>query len=248
MIDKITKKIKFWLAKQAFQPGLLGMFVNPFYFTRHGLIESLCDLSKHIEGKTLDVGCGSKPYKDIFHSKEYLGIEIDSPQNREKKKADYFYGGRIFPFSEGEFDSVVTNEVLEHVFEPDIFLCEINRVLKNQAFLLITVPFIWDEHEQPFDYARYSSFGLKYLLNKYGFEIVEERKSVNDIRAIFQLLNLYIYKKTATNNQYINVIITILLISPFNLLGELFAKILPKNDDLYLNNIVLAKKCKSVSI
>ena len=61
---------------------------------------------------------------------------------------------------------MLCNQVLEHVFNPDEFLLKINRVLKNDGKLLLTVPFVWDEHEQPFDYARYSSFGLKALIEK----------------------------------------------------------------------------------
>ena len=53
----------------------------------------------------------------------------------------------------------------------------------------MTVPFVWDEHEQPYDYARYSSFGLKHILNENGFEVIEQRKSNNGIEVIFQLLN-----------------------------------------------------------
>jgi len=238
-------KLKNFLEKEQFYPSLLGLFVNPFYFARKGLFENIRDLSSSVIGKTLDVGCGTKPYEQFFSSSEYVGLEIDLGNNRKNNKADYFYQGDKFPFPDKNFDSVISNEVLEHIFNPDIFLAEINRVLKNQGILLITVPFVWDEHEQPYDYARYSSFGLKYLLEKYGFKILEYRKSVNDIRIIFQLINAYLYKKTTTSNQYVNLIVTILLMSPFNVLGELLSKILPKNDDLYLDSIVLAQKEKS---
>ena len=67
------------------------------------------------------------------------------------KHADRSYDGKTFPFSDGEFDAVLTSEVLEHVFNPDEFLSEINRVLRDDGVLLLTVPFVWDEHEQPFD-------------------------------------------------------------------------------------------------
>lgn len=69
---------------------------------------------------------------------------------------------------------------------------------------------------------------------------------MNDIRVIFQLLNDYIYKKTITKNPYINLLLTIILMAPLNILGEILSKILPKNNDLYLDNIVLAKKEKNV--
>ncbi|MBM4137750.1 MAG: methylase, partial [Nitrospira sp.] len=39
---------------------------------------------------------------------------------------------------------------------------------------------------------------------------------------------------------------TFILMSPINILGELLSKILPQNDDLYLDNIVLAEKVKNV--
>ena len=67
---------------------------------------------------------------------------------RQRGEADYFYDGQSFPFKGGSFDVVLTNQVLEHVFNPDVFLSEIHRVLTPDGVLLLTVPFLWDEHEQ----------------------------------------------------------------------------------------------------
>jgi SAM-dependent methyltransferase len=175
-----------------------------------------------------------------FEASEYIGLDIQG----RNKHADRSYDGKTFPFSDGEFDAVLTSEVLEHVFNPDEFLSEINRVLRDGGVLLLTVPFVWDEHEQPFDYARYSSFGLRHLLESYGFEIIEHRKTMDDIRVIFQLVNAYIYKKTVTGSWRMNLLLTVILMAPFNVLGELFAKILPNNSDLYLDNIILARSAK----
>jgi SAM-dependent methyltransferase len=230
--------------RQQFYPTWLGIFVNPFYFARKGLLENIQDLAPNIKGKTLDIGCGSKPYEKIFQASEYIGLEIDSPENRKGKKADYFYQGDIFPFPDDSFDSIVTNEVFEHIFNPENFLSEIHRVLKQDGILLMTVPFVWDEHEQPYDYARYSSFGIKFLLEKHGFKIIEHRKSMNDIRTIFQLTNAYLYKVTSPKTWSSNLLVSLFLMSPFNILGEIFSKILPRNDDLYLDNIILAIKIK----
>ncbi|HUI44931.1 MAG TPA: methyltransferase domain-containing protein [Nitrospirota bacterium] len=234
--------------KQQFQPGACGMFFNPFYFARKGLYENISTFADKITGKVLDVGCGQKPYEQLFRSSQYIGLEIDSPQNRQCKSADFYYDGVTFPFSDNEFDSIVANEVFEHVFNPTEFLKEINRVLKPSGILLLTVPFCWDEHEQPYDYARYSSFGLVAIVEKNGFKVISKRKSMNDIRTLFQLFNGYVYKKTFTSNRYVNFLTTLLLMAPFNILGELLAKVLPVNDDLYLDNIILATKNKDVRI
>ena len=234
--------------KQQYEPDALGLLVNPFYFARRGLYENMAALAVKVNGKILDVGCGQKPYEKMFRSSQYIGLEIDSPENRQNKKADYFYNGTTFPFQDSEFDSIIANEVFEHVFNPADFLIEINRVLKPEGLLLMTVPFCWDEHEQPYDYARYSSFGLIATVEKQGFKVIEHRKSMNDIRAIFQMLNGYIYKKTiiSISNGYLSLLANLFLIAPFTVLGELLSKILPKNDDLYLDNIILARKMRSL--
>ncbi|MGD8419171.1 MAG: class I SAM-dependent methyltransferase [Gammaproteobacteria bacterium] len=225
-----------------FFPSLLGIFINPFYFSRKGLARSLSLLAPQVTGKVLDVGCGNKPYRDLYRADEYVGLEIDTPENRAAKAADYYYQGDTFPFDSQTFDSVVSNQVFEHVPDPDRFLNEISRVLRDDGMLLITAPFVWDEHEQPHDYTRYSSFGMISILNRHGFEVLELRKSVDDIRMVFQLLGAYIYKRTLTGSRIVNLFLTVLLIAPVNITGEIVSWITPRNPDLYLDNIVLARK------
>jgi SAM-dependent methyltransferase len=202
----------------------------------------MAELGRHITGKTLDIGCGGKHYENLCEFSEYIGVEIDTEENRKTKKADFYYDGCKLPFEDSCFDSVVTNQVFEHVFNPDVFLNEACRVLKPGGLMLITAPFVWDEHEQPYDFARYTSFGMRALLESHGYEIIEFRKSVDDIRVIFQLLNSYIQKKTATSSSIVNLFFTLIFIAPWNIIGELMYWITPRNSDLYLNNIVLAKK------
>lgn len=237
-------RIKKYIRQQMFNPTIAGAFVNPFYFARKGLYTAMSQFVPKLQGKVLDVGCGQKPYQHLCNEKvsEYIGLEIDSPENRANKQADYFYNGKSFPFKNKEFDSVITNQVLEHVFNPDEFLAEIHRILKPEGTLLLTVPFVWDEHKQPIDYARYSSFGLKHMLQKQGFEIVSHIKTSTDVSIIFQLINAYLFKILQTKNPYFNLILTILLMAPFNIIGIILAKVLPNNQDLYLDNIVLARK------
>ena len=230
--------------KEQFNSKILGLFINPFYFARKGLYQNVSKLITNLNGKLLDVGCGTKPYENICNVDEYIGLEIDDEGNRQHNYADVFYDGKTIPFEDKSFDSILSNQVFEHVFNPNQFLKEINRVTKVGGRFLITVPFVWDEHEQPYDYARYSSFGLKHILAENGFEIIEHRKSNNGIEVIFQLINDYLYKVIMTENAYFNLLIIILLMAPINMTGLILSKLLPRNNDLYLDNIVLAKKIK----
>jgi SAM-dependent methyltransferase len=237
---------KSFFKKQTFNPGIVGFFINPFFFARRSLYDNVKSVAQHIKGDILDVGCGQKPYKHLFDSKKYIGIEVEQEgHDHTNEDVDVFYDGVTIPFDAASFDSAITSQVLEHVFTPDAFLQEIHRILKPNGTLLLTVPFVWDEHEQPYDYARYSSFGLKFLLKKNGFEVVTHIKSLNDTRVIFQLINGYIFKKTIAlrRNPKVNLIVSFFLNAWINVLGLIFGFLLPKNNDLYLDNIVIAKKC-----
>jgi SAM-dependent methyltransferase len=243
----ILAKLKAYYFAQQMRPGLAGLFVNPFYFARKELFVAMKEFGPQITGRVLDVGCGERPYESLIRASEYVGLEIDTPESRARRKADAFYDGGRFPFEDGSFDAVICNEVLEHVFEPDAFVREIGRVLKKGGRLLLTVPFVWDEHEQPRDYGRYSSFGLAALLQRHGFKILRQRKTASDVKALFQLLNGYIYKITLTRSPYANLFITLLLMAPFNLIGTVLAWITPRNPDLFLDNVVLAERKSPLS-
>jgi len=235
-------RLKAYYAGQMTRPGIGGLFINPFYFARRELFAAVKDLAPQIGGRVLDVGCGTRPYEGLIAADEYVGLELDTPENRRTKKANIYYDGHGLPFADRSFDAVICNQVLEHVFEPDAFIKDIARVLKDRGRLLLTVPFVWDEHEQPRDYGRYSSFGLAALLERHGFHLLRQRKTGTDLKALFQLLNGYLYKITVTRSAYANLLITLLLMAPFNLVGALLATIAPRNADLFLDNVVLAER------
>ena len=238
----MIRRIKEIYRQQSFFPGWLGIFVNPFYFARAGLCEAMTRLSPILSGRLLDVGCGAKPYQRLFTVDAYVGLDIDSAASRKLGTADYFYDGNAFPFDDDSFDAVLCNQVLEHVFSPDTFLGEVKRVLKPEGKFLLTVPFVWDEHEQPFDYGRYSSFGLRALLEKQDFKVIQHDKSGADVTVIFQLFNAYLFKVTQSLPAAFKVLLTVTVMAFINILGLLFRYILPANPDLFLDNIVLAER------
>ena len=52
-------------------PTWISLFMNPFYFARKGLYKYVKELASNIKGRTLDIGCGSKPYQDLYKSTKY---------------------------------------------------------------------------------------------------------------------------------------------------------------------------------
>ena len=235
-------KLKSFHFRQMFFPGLFAIFFNPYYFARKNLCLAMIRLSGELTGSLLDVGCGAKPYRDLFNPDSYKGLDIDSPIVRERGLADDFYDGSLFPYSNSTFDSILCNQVLEHVFNPVEFLQEVHRVLKPGGKLLLSVPFVWDEHEQPYDYARYSSFGLRALLENGGFLIRQHMKLGADATVLFQLANAYLFKVTQSWPTLARLILMSTAMALINVVGIIAGRVLPENPDLYLDHVVLAEK------
>ena len=223
---------------------LFGIWINPYFIIRRGLLKGVKQISeKFVGGKLLDVGCGSKPYKNLFKVNEYIGVDIENSGHDHKySDVDKFYNGKQLPFSDKEFDWVFSSEVFEHIFNLDELLFEINRVLTDGGKLAFTCPFVWDEHEQPFDYARYTSFALNDLMVKHNFEIISLKKSTSYFETVMQMLAAYIYQHCLPRHSYFKIILTPILVSPFNIIGCLLGRVLPKSQNFYHNNIVIAVK------
>jgi SAM-dependent methyltransferase len=212
------------------------------FFARRGLLAELRPLFPELTGAVLDVGCGRKPYRARVAATRYVGVDVETEATRAYGDVDVFYDGRTLPFATASFDGVLCSQVLEHVFTPEEFLCEIARVLRPGGRLVLAVPFAWDEHEQPNDFARYSSFGLRALLERTGFNVVVQRKSCADARALVQLASGWLFKVTRSRSRPLNVAVQLGLIAPVNAVGAVLGAVLPANEDFYLDNVVLARR------
>lgn len=239
MLNKLLSYYK----KQQFSPGILSVFINPFFFIRRGLYRGISKNAGMLNGSLLDFGCGSKPYKNLFNVEKYVGVDIKSEaHSHEKEPIDVYYNGKSLPFRNEQFDSVFSSEVLEHVFDIHNTLLEINRVMKINGKALFTIPFVWDEHEIPYDFGRYTEYGIRHIFNKAGFELISVEKSTHFMETLFQLWNLYLYYKFNTKNKYFNILLNIVFISPFTIAGLMISSILPRTNTLYHDNIILVKK------
>jgi len=148
------------------------------WITWHHNINVFNQCTKYTKGNLLDVGCGDKRYKNIFlpYLERYIGIDIPSKIKREtellrKSNIDIYATGLKLPFKSQSFDTIVSFQVLEHVPEPNEFIKEISRVIKETGYLIITAPQSYQLHEEPYDYYRYTKYGLKYLVEN-GFETI----------------------------------------------------------------------------
>jgi SAM-dependent methyltransferase len=231
--------------KIMFQPNSWHIFINPLYIIRRNLFLSINNSAKYLYGRMMDFGCGCKPYENLFEVKEYIGVDIKvSGHNHMNSKVDIYYDGTTLPFNDEYFDSVFSSEVFEHIANINEILKEINRVMKPGGKLLATTPFVWPEHEVPYDNYRYTSFGMKHLLESNGFNVLSIAKVGGTIDVLTQLLTFSILNRLLSLPRPLGIFIGAFVIPPINIFGVLMSKLFNKGDTLYLNLVVIAEKNK----
>lgn len=109
-------------------------------------------LQAGLQDTVLDIACASGRQLFQIQSKIKVGYGLDISQKfidkaegyRQKKNYNnlHFAVGLIeqIAFADNYFDKVICAEVLEHVFDKDIALKEVRRVLKPGGTLIVSVP------------------------------------------------------------------------------------------------------------
>ncbi len=229
--------------RERFYPSFVSFFFNPTVLYGRQLAAAMRTYAPLLSGRVLDIGCGGKPYRHLISCAEYIGVDVELPSGHDHtdEEIDVFYDGRTLPFADSSFDWVFTSEVLEHVFDPNMFVAEMARVLKPCGQVLLTVPFLYHEHEQPYDYGRYTSYGLKHLLHKSGFSVVHQDRLGHAADVIGQLMLSYMTSITRAWPALLKFPLRLIIVPSVACLA-LLCRCLPRHEAYFLGQIILAKK------
>lgn len=131
------EKLRPFSTKISFIRLLADMQVCSTYKLVRMFSGKLCIKQKK-NGRMLDVGCGSQPYRFLFEKPymkniEYVGADWDGAADGFGYQNDgvVHYDGVHFPFDRKAFDLVFHTEVTEHVQDIKFFFKECARVLKG---------------------------------------------------------------------------------------------------------------------
>jgi SAM-dependent methyltransferase len=136
----------------------------------------------------------------------------------------------------------VSFEVFEHIFSPHQVLAELHRVLRPGGTILISIPFVFREHEKPFDFARYTSFGIRHLLIECGFSIQQIEKTTTERGVLAHVLIGYL-ERVLGGRRLLGTIVLTPLMFLLNWWGSRRSKHpLLAEDDMFLNVVVLGSR------
>lgn len=124
----------------------------------------------HVQGRVLDLGAGMAKYKEIIikNAVEYIACDL-----KDGKDVDVICDVTNLTFPQESFDTVISNQVFEHVDNPFAVTQEIKKVLKTGGNAIITAPFMFPFHADPKDHFRFSREGLEEIFKSVGFKIID---------------------------------------------------------------------------
>lgn len=146
--------------------------MSSFNSSRFRLYEENNNFAKSIPPNSivLDAGAGSQFYKHLLKHTQYESADFEKV-DKEYAQSTYVCDLKNIPVENNRFDYILFNQVMEHLPEPNKVLKELNRVLKPNGKIIYTGPLFYEEHEIPYDFFRYTQFGLKKMFSESGFEI-----------------------------------------------------------------------------
>lgn len=112
-----------------------------------------------LTGNVLVVGAGQEPYNQLMPNAERILITDVAPYPGIDQVAD----AHKLPFADNSFDHVIAIEVFEHLSDPRLAASEVCRVLVKDGTALVSVPFMFRVHGDPYDFYRYTRSGLKQI-------------------------------------------------------------------------------------
>ena len=156
----------------------------------------------YASGNLLDIGCGNKPYEKWFENlvTDYIGCDIIQSN---AKNVDVLCQANNIPFDDCSFQTVFSTQVIEHVADHQGMVNEAFRLLKTNGYFILSGPFVWPLHEEPYDFFRFTKYGFTYILEKAGFEIVE----INESGGVWATIGLTINHTLGFFNPKANIIV-----------------------------------------
>lgn len=118
----------------------------------------------------LDAGAGDQANRKYFRHCSYESADFEMVDKRYGEST-YVCDLASIPVEDAKYDAVVFTQVMEHLPDPRNVVAELFRVLKPGGKLFYSAPLFFHEHEQPYDFMRYTQFGVRSIFERAGFNV-----------------------------------------------------------------------------
>jgi len=227
-----------------FLPRWYSVFINPYFISRRSLLVSIKKFASETDKDAviLDVGCGIKPYRAFFASTQYTGIDIQGGgHSDEAKEVTRYFDGYTIPFPDNSFDTLLCTEVLEHADDPEMLVAECARVLKKGGRAYFSMPFVYPEHEVPYDFRRFTHFEHQRLFAKNNFLNITTEKTTGFFGTFGQIFSVWVFEGIPFRSTILKTLLAMFILAPIQALSLLLDRI-TRRSGITLNYISKMEK------
>jgi len=130
--------------------------------------------------RALDVGCGGQPFRTLIESAGFTYHSIDTQAQPGITLTaicaiDEPLPDRVLQLTSAGFDLVLCTEVLEHVLDWPAAWANLHRLLAPGGRLIITCPFVYPLHEEPYDFWRATPHALRRFAERFDFIVIKQQ-------------------------------------------------------------------------
>lgn len=122
------------------------------------------------QGVVLDVGCAEQPFRPLIESAGQRYVGMDVVQNSQKS-VDILSTLEAAPSPAKPYAVILCTEVLEHVADIDAAFAGLRRLSASGGAVVLTVPFVFPLHMEPYDFRRLTMHGVQRLAADHGFAV-----------------------------------------------------------------------------
>lgn len=196
-----------------------------------------------------DIGCGEQPLRLAIENLggKYLGVDIT---NNTKNNVDVIANIHNVPLPDNTFDVILCSEVLEHVMYIESAFNELARLLKPGGHIIITSPFAYPLHEEPFDYVRITPYMIRECASAANLDIVQLNTTGNELE-VMAVVWCNMWERMISGNKSISKkIFNAIMNTPVNVFtlafSCLFEKSLPQK--YFLSSVCVLSKAAKLDI
>lgn len=150
-------------------------------------------IEKYIAGDVLDCGCGRVPFYEMYkpNSSSITCVDWQLSPHETNHIDDAMDLNEGLGYDDDKYDGIILTDVLEHIHQPANLIKDIYRTLRPNGKVVVGVPFLYNVHEAPHDFFRYTEFQLRRMFEEQGFKVLELNPYGGYFESLFNMIQKF---------------------------------------------------------